>query len=382
MNESKERPEQLEAHGSNAPRYLPGFTLASAGASQQSVSQQPSTQPQATPIQYATTTPPLKDIAGWLAFFMVILGLSTLISITILFTSLLRIDLPYAMISIVMTPIVTILAINAAMAINARKKLGKRLTIGTLVASFVHTTIVTIISILTGGVTTEALAGFFFIIALQAIAIGLCYMYFRVSRRVKETLQEKQPADQQYYTKSQVAPMQPTATSSLHLNGIAGWLAFFMVVLALGGLLFAGTFFDMLACLAKYKSPGYSDPTSGSIFPFTIIQCILWVDPNESSYIVSAVVAPIVTTLAIAAVVAINMRKKLGKRLAIAAYIFCFMHQVLRVVFSIMGKEYSEYEREALIINTIGLFTIQAIVIGLFCLYFCTSRRVKETLIK
>ena len=315
---------------------------------------------------------------------MVILGLSTLISITILFTSLLRIDLPYAMISIVMTPIVTILAINAAMAINARKKLGKRLTIGTLVASFVHTTIVTIISILTGGVTTEALAGFFFIIALQAIAIGLCYMYFRVSRRVKETLQEKQPADQQYYTKSQVAPMQPTATSSLHLNGIAGWLAFFMVVLALGGLLFAGTFFDMLACLAKYKSPGYSDLTSGSIlpFPFTIIKCILSVDPNESSYIVSAIVAPIVTALAIAAIVAINMRKKLGKRLAIATYISCFMHQALCVVFSIIGKEYFENEREALIINTIGLLTIQVIVIGLFCLYFCTSRRVKETLIK
>ena len=192
----------------------------------------------------------------------------------------------------------------------------------------------------------------------------------------------QQPADPQYSAKSQVAPMRSTTTSSSHLNGIAGWLAFFMVVLTLVGLLFAGIFFDTLAYLAKYKSPGYSDPASGSIFPFTIIQCILWVDPNESSYIVSAIVAPIVTALAIAAVVAINMRKKLGKRLAIAAYIFCFMHQVLCVVFSIVGKEYSEYEREALIINTIGLFTIQAIVIGLFCLYFCTSRRVKETLIK
>ena len=168
------------------------------------------------------------------------------------------------------------------------------------------------------------------------------------------------------------------------LNGIAGWLAFFMVVLALGGLLFAGTFFDMLACLAKYKSPGYSDLTSGSIlpFPFTIIKCILSVDPNESSYIVSAIIAPIVTALAIAAIVAISMRRKSGKRLAIAAYVSCFIHQVSCVVFSIMGTEYFESEREALIINTIGLFTIQAIVIGLFCLYFCTSRRVKETLIK
>ena len=310
---------------------------------------------------------------------MVILGLSALISITILFTSLLRIDLPYAMVSIVMTPIVTILAINTAMAINARKKLGKRLAIDTLVTSFVHTVIVTIISMLTDDVKTETLTGFFFIIALQAITIGLCYMYFRTSRRVKETLQEKQPTDQQHPTKSQVAPVQPTATSSLHLNGIAGWLAFFMVVLALGGLLFAGIFFDTLAYLAKHNS---SLAASSSIFPFTIIQCILWVDPNESSYIVSAIVAPIVTALAIAAVVAINMRKKLGKRLAIAAYISCFMHQVLCVVFSIMGKEYFENEREALIINTIGLLTIQAIVIGLFCLYFCTSRRVKETLIK
>lgn len=338
-----------------------------------------SAQPQATPIQYAVTTPPPRDITGGLAFFMVILGLSALISITTLFTSLLRIDLPYAMVSIVMTPIVTILAINTVMAINARKKLGKRLAIDTLVTSFVHTVIVTIISMLTDGAETETLAGFFFIIALQAIAIGLCYMYFRTSRRVKETLQEKQPADQLHSTKSQVVPMQSTATSSLHLNGIAGWLAFFMVVLALGGLLFAGIFSDTLSYLAKHNS---SLAASSSIFPFTMIRCILSVDPNESSYIVSAIVAPIVTALAIAAIVAINMRKKLGKRLAIATYISCFMHQVLCVVFSIMGKEYFENEREALIINTIGLLTIQAIVIGLFCLYFCTSRRVKETLIK
>lgn len=56
----------------------------------------------------------------------------------------------------------------------------------------------------------------------------------------------QQPADQLYSTKSQVVPIQSTSTSSSHLNGIAGWLAFFMVVLALGGLLFTGIFFDEL----------------------------------------------------------------------------------------------------------------------------------------
>lgn len=58
-----------------------------------------------------------------------------------------------------------------------------------------------------------------------------------------EPPQEKQLTSQQRPAQSQAIPAQPTATSSSHLNGIAGWLAFFMVVLIIGALLFLGVFF-------------------------------------------------------------------------------------------------------------------------------------------
>lgn len=189
-----------------------------------------------------------------------------------------------------------------------------------------------------------------------------------------ESSQEKQFTSQQRPAQSQAMPTHPTATSSSHLNGIAGWLAFFMVVLIVGALLFLGVFFNTLT---KVNKPQFLP--SDLLFPFA--DNVLPIRDDESSYIVSAIMAPVVAVLAIAAVVAISQRKKLGKYLAIAAYISYFVHQVLCVVFSAVSKSY--YVKPiAVTISIVSFVIIMATIAGLLCLYFFTSRRVKETLVE
>jgi len=189
-----------------------------------------------------------------------------------------------------------------------------------------------------------------------------------------EPPQEKQLTGQQRPAQSQAIPAQPTATSSSHLNGIAGWLAFFMVVLIIGALLFLGVFFNTLT---KVNKPRFLP--SDLLFPFA--DNVLPISDDESSYMVSAVMAPVVATLAIAAVVAISQRKRLGKQLAITTYISYFVHQVLYVVFSAVGHNYYVKPID-ITISIVSFVIIIATIAGLLCLYFFTSRRVKETLVE
>ncbi len=188
-----------------------------------------------------------------------------------------------------------------------------------------------------------------------------------------ESSQEKQPTSQQRPAQSQAILAQPAATSSSHLNGIAGWLAFFMVVLIVGALLFLGVFFNTLI---KVNKPRFLP--SDLLFPFA--DNVLPISDDESSYMVSAVMAPVVAALAIAAVVAISQRKRLGKQLAIAAYISYFIHQVL-YVYLLFSESYDARRPTPVItISIVGFVIIIATIAGLLCLYFFTSRRVKETL--
>ncbi len=189
-----------------------------------------------------------------------------------------------------------------------------------------------------------------------------------------EPPQEKQLTNQQRPAQSQAIPAQPATTSSSHLNGIAGWLAFFMVVLIVGALLFLGVFFNTLI---KINKPRFLP--SDLLFPFA--DNVLPISDDESSYMVSAIMAPVVAALAIAAVVAISQRKKLGKYLAITTYISYFVHHMLYVVFSVAGKSY--YVKPiAITISIVSFVIIIATIAGLLCLYFFTSRRVKETLVE
>jgi hypothetical protein len=154
----------------------------------QSVSRQDSAQPRISPVQYALAAPPPKDVAGWLAFFIFVVTIGALVSATMLFTSLLDISQPYAIISIIMAPIVVTLAIATAVMVSRRKRLGGQLAIATLVASFLHTILMAVTNALIDGLETSVVMIFIYIAIMQAIAAFLCCLYFRISRRVKETL--------------------------------------------------------------------------------------------------------------------------------------------------------------------------------------------------
>ena len=190
-----------------------------------------------------------------------------------------------------------------------------------------------------------------------------------------ESPQEKQLTSQQRPAQSQAIPAQPTATSSSHLNGIAGWLAFFMVVLIVGALLFLGAFFNTLIKINEQRF-------LPSDLPFPFAESVLPIRDSRLPYMVSAIMAPVVAVLAIAAVVAISQRKKLGKQLAIAAYISYFVHQVL-CVYLLFSESYDARRPTPVItISIVGFVIIIATIAGLLCLYFFTSRRVKETLVE
>ena len=189
MNEQNKQPKQSVLHEPDIPRQLsePAPTSTEMPHERQPVSQQSSAQPRISPVQYALATPPPKDVAGWLAFFMVVVTIGALVSATMFFTSLLDISQPYAIISIIMTPIVVTLAVATAVMVSRRKRLGGQLAIATLVASFLHTILMTVTYTLIDGLGTDVVI-FIYIAIMQAIAAFLCCLYFRISRRAKETL--------------------------------------------------------------------------------------------------------------------------------------------------------------------------------------------------
>ena len=189
MNEQNKQPKQSVLHEPDIPQQLsdPAPTAAEMPHEKQSVGRQDSAQPRISPVQYALAPPP-KDVAGWLAFFMFVVTIGALVSATMFFTSLLDISQPYAIISIIMAPIVVTLAIATAVMVSRRKKLGGRLAIATLIASFLHTILMAVTNALIDGLETSVVMGFIYIAIMQAIAAFLCCLYFRISRRAKETL--------------------------------------------------------------------------------------------------------------------------------------------------------------------------------------------------
>jgi hypothetical protein len=165
-----------------------------------------------------------------------------------------------------------------------------------------------------------------------------------------ETPYEKQPVNQQYFAQPQAAPVQYVVMAP-SLKGVKGWLAFFMVILAIDALIYVGVFFNSLLNLSVATS------------------------------VISAIMAPIIVALSISAVVTINMQKKLGKRLAIATYLVTLLHSVINIIVTNVGAPGNGFDTTTDIVNAISGLTSQVIVSGLLCLYFCASKRVKETLI-
>lgn len=158
---------------------------------------------------------------------------------------------------------------------------------------------------------------------------------------------EQQPVSQQYFAQSQAAPVQYIVMAQ-SLKGVKGWLAFFMVCLAIDGVCSVGLFFTSLLNLGNLSA------------------------------IVSVIFMPIIVVLTTAAAVSINLQKKLGKWLAVAALVASFFYSVSSEVVDSVVKRPPDVGS---IINIASTIIVSGIVTGLLCLYFFVSKRVKETLV-
>lgn len=131
------------------------------------------------------------------------------------------------------------------------------------------------------------------------------------------------------------------------LNGIGGWLLFFMVVFVLVSIAQIGLFFQLL-------STGVSTPSDT----------------------IAVVFAPLFAVAFLASVVFMAMRKKLAVLAAYAALGLGALYSVISTLVS------TDDEMGGSLPLKISSVVIAVILYGLWALYFRQSRRVKETLIK
>lgn len=133
------------------------------------------------------------------------------------------------------------------------------------------------------------------------------------------------------------------------LEGIGGWLVFYLATIALNSLLFLAVFFGAITEIAY-----------GSSLPL----------------VVSTVLAPVITVTGIASIVFITLRKKLGKTLAVASIAATgLLYASSPITNAIQDKTN---------ITPIAISAILTMIIssGLYSLYFFVSKRVAKTLVK
>lgn len=163
----------------------------------------------------------------------------------------------------------------------------------------------------------------------------------------QDTPYQQQPVNQQYFAQPQAAPVQYVVMAE-SLKGIKGWLAFLTVLMGLGGILFTLVFFGSL------------------------------LDISTAAGVVSAIFAPVVAILSIAAVILINLQKKIARYFSIASYMTGAAYlSVLQIVLS-ASEPSSDSNNVTTCIAVVALFLLTG---AFMSLYFILSRRVKETLV-
>lgn len=163
----------------------------------------------------------------------------------------------------------------------------------------------------------------------------------------QDTPYQHQPVNQQYFAQPQAAPVQYVVMAE-SLKGIKGWLAFLTVLMGLGGILFTLVFFGSL------------------------------LDISTAAGVVSVIFAPVVAILSIAAVILINLQKKIARYFSIASYMTGAAYlSVLQIVLS-ASEPSSDSNNVTTCIAVVALFLLTG---AFMSLYFILSRRVKETLV-
>lgn len=138
----------------------------------------PNTQPfqEAPKVQYVVAQKSLEGIGGWLAFFMVVFGLSAIGAIAQTFQT-------PAGVHTVTGPIMFIASLAATVLIAMRKKTALWAVYAALGVSF----LVAVINLITSDDTPEA-AALIGGVLVSLVLHGLLGLYFYVSKRVKATL--------------------------------------------------------------------------------------------------------------------------------------------------------------------------------------------------
>jgi hypothetical protein len=150
---------------------------------------------------------------------------------------------------------------------------------------------------------------------------------------------EQQPVQQQYFAQPNAAPVQYVVAQQ-SLKGLGGWLLFFTIVSGIAALSYAGL---MVAAFSNFSA----DQAANVIF------------------------FPILFAAAVASVVLVALEKRIAKYVFIGFYGAAFLYQIISN--AILGLEAAALITSMLIGGLWVLFV---------SLYFLTSKRVKETLVK
>ena len=167
----------------------------------------------------------------------------------------------------------------------------------------------------------------------------------------------QQPVDQQPIAQQPQAPQQPGVpyqppvqvqyvVSQQSLEGLGGWLMFWVVVFSLSGIGYITTFFNSI------QYGGTAAATLALIF------------------------TPILAGLYIGSVVLIALRKKLGKWLSIGTLAISALYITIGIIVAV--SEASRVEIAAVV----GSILVNIVLHGLFALYFIVSKRVNLTLVR
>lgn len=135
------------------------------------------------------------------------------------------------------------------------------------------------------------------------------------------------------------------------LEGLGGWLMFWLVVFALNGLTFITIFFSLLSQPDQFKDP------------FGVATLIF---------------APLLIAGYVGSAVLIAMRKKLGALTSMATF---GVAAVWLSIMMIISASKSGSPASEMVPVTIGLILTILVSNGLFALYFKVSKRVKATLV-
>ncbi len=169
----------------------------------------------------------------------------------------------------------------------------------------------------------------------------------------KQTAPQHQPAPQpvaapvQQQPQPQFVPQQQVqyVVSQQSLEGVGGWLVFWLIVFILMGIGYIMAFFTGL------ENGG-----------------------DEASDILLMIFSPLIAIGAIGSAVTIALRKKLAIWMSVATLGIAGLYNILSIIIAAVDNRYSS------IAITVGGILVSIVFSGAIILYFFASKRVKQTL--